>query len=930
MAQFFDDDNEWDSDNETYRDPEMMEQAKLLAAQKYARREGLIAVPEENGVIRFKKDPNASPYRLYTERCITTMPGNQRDNDFKDSMREVEALRRIEIEKRIEKTQGSSFFTVFLTDDERFISFDKCKKANMTNVNLKFIEKFDENKIQHMLHPIYKKWYVDGLLNYQGYSMEKVKESYDMLQRYYDKSVNGVNEVEYTYGADWSHGRLFADDGLSLQRMRRAFRGQLAEGDYMDIDFVNCGPTILEYICNGYNILTPFLTKYVRDRDTYIKEIVNINSVSYNDCKIIIISMINGGMSAYNKLENKTAFIIGLSREIEEILHIFDTADTFKQLKMNCQQLSKNPSEKTYSSAGTLLNRIICTYENHFLDLLVCTLKKKGLVTNCAVLCFDGVMIPRAEEKEVLDAINFYENAMKKTYNINLKVKIKPFDRIINLSKYNMPKVMREYSDENYYWADFERDMCSKTWSSYTEMRNAFRRNNAVMAIIRDSELKVIKISKDQKHARKKNIPPTAQLSYFVTRTIKGKGKDKGKDTTIRKIRKVRIGTLLSDGWDKYVRTCDSVTFLPGKVCSPRLFNAWSGFQAKLLPPGEVDTQKLAPLLKFISEVWTNDNDNVFKYLLSWFGHAFRKPYEKTRKGIILYSKKQQIGKGLLINKFLLPLVYGRAHSIVANGLKGVTARFNLSLMNKILVYVDEVNDLGSGTNYHGMFDTMKHLITDPTVTFEPKGLEKIEDYPDYGNFIFTTNNKNCYKIEQGDSRYCILETSDRYRGKTSYFNEVTEKCFTQEIANYFFSYCYHLDKFVDNVPGLENIPHSRLKNNLMVSSLSSPERFMYHVADAREEGYNFPEDTKVQHSDARIDYKNIDTLRELNVGDQIKCSLLYKCYRKFCDDSRENVLSAVRFHSAIEGEMINAKKKVRGIFWYDLTTIKLCDEIDR
>ena len=73
-------------------------------------------------------------------------------------------------------------------------------------------------------------------------------------------------------------GRMYADED-SLQRMGRVKRNLCLERmDYIEIDIVNCFPTILVEICKKYDIQCPNWIKYNENRDEILQGIINIFS----------------------------------------------------------------------------------------------------------------------------------------------------------------------------------------------------------------------------------------------------------------------------------------------------------------------------------------------------------------------------------------------------------------------------------------------------------------------------------------------------------------------------------------------------------------------------------------------------------------------------------------------------------------------------
>jgi len=82
------------------------------------------------------------------------------------------------------------------------------------------------------------------------------------LQVRYDKSPNDTNRTR----------RWYAKGRMSLQRLSKILRATLCKDLYIDLDFVNCGPTLLLILCQRHAIPCEWLSKVVEDRDNMLKE----------------------------------------------------------------------------------------------------------------------------------------------------------------------------------------------------------------------------------------------------------------------------------------------------------------------------------------------------------------------------------------------------------------------------------------------------------------------------------------------------------------------------------------------------------------------------------------------------------------------------------------------------------------------------------
>ena len=75
-------------------------------------------------------------------------------------------------------------------------------------------------------------------------------------------------------------------------------------------------------------------------------------------------------------------------------------------------------------------------------------------------------------------------------------------------------------------------------------------------------------------------------------------------------------------------------------------------------------------------------------------------------------------------------------------------------MTNKLFIYGDEINANAKKVR--------------PTQNLEKKVIDSIE-IDDYSNYIFTTNNENCFKVEEGDRRLLMVKCPDNALDKEDY-----------------------------------------------------------------------------------------------------------------------------------------------------------------
>ena len=250
--------------------------------------------------------------------------------------------------------------------------------------------------------------------------------------------------------------------------------------------------------------------------------------------------------------------------------------------------------------------------------------------------------------------------------------------------------------------------------------------------------------------------------------------------------------------------------------------NTWIGFKAE-----KRDTFNMEPVnlfRKHIKEVLANNNEYNCKYIEKGFRTIIKTPWKKTGIFMLFYGE-QGTGK-TIVSDFLIKYVFGKHLSFSTNGIKPLTQRFNGCTMSKLFCCCNELSTINdSGNNWHSGFDSMKNLITDDLISIEKKGLEHIM-IENYINFIGTTNNPNCIKVEKGDRRYACFEVSNKYKGDKVYFDNFVEVCMNDEAGNDFYNYMikdYPKEDLVD----LRDIPETQFRKDLINGSQNQFERFI-------------------------------------------------------------------------------------------------------
>ncbi len=209
-------------------------------------------------------------------------------------------------------------------------------------------------------------------------------------------------------------------------------------------------------------------------------------------------------------------------------------------------------------------------------------------------------------------------------------------------------------------------------------------------------------------------------------------------------------------------RTYEDVVFDPSEKTPSNTYNLFKGFPLK---PKNGDWSKMR---NHISQVICSGNEEHFKYLLAWMARAVQEPGgDKPGVAIVLKGGKG-IGKGVFTNYF--GAIFGEAFLPIADS-ESFTGRFNMHLSKSLLVFLDEAV-WGGDKKAEGK---LKQLITEPTVLFEPKGIDSLT-MRNFINVIIASNEDWVIPATGDERRYLVLEPSSEFQQDTKYFGEIVQE----------------------------------------------------------------------------------------------------------------------------------------------------------
>lgn len=243
------------------------------------------------------------------------------------------------------------------------------------------------------------------------------------------------NKVSYAKGKealDGTKGRWYAKTPGAMQFMSRAIRHTLCKGVLIDLDLVNCHPSILLGLCKKRNIIHRHLERYVLDREHVIREMVEVGGVSdRNKAKELVLVALNGGSVT---AQVHLPWWEEMCTEFAAISSAIANHADFQKFKCHTQRVHADE----HNMNAKIVSAILCDRENHYLESLFSFLKAQGCILgDQCVLVFDGIMVADTPEirGKVTDRefLGRFSSKIEEDVGCLLEVKVKEFDQAFEL-----------------------------------------------------------------------------------------------------------------------------------------------------------------------------------------------------------------------------------------------------------------------------------------------------------------------------------------------------------------------------------------------------------------------------------------------------------------------------------------------------------------
>ncbi|KAJ3263532.1 hypothetical protein HK104_006623, partial [Borealophlyctis nickersoniae] len=274
--------------------------------------------------------------------------------------------------------------------------------------------------MDRMLQPLKKTEYASETrirtLLRSGMVPAKIKT---ILHCYLRQRVKGVKdrfEVPYNYKQKDQYGRLYVDNkAVGHQNFPKNIRTYISNNHYIEIDVVNCQPTVLMYLFKVFDIQSPpDLQRLIDNRVAVLQE----NGIT--DKKII-----NKYLNRKSNRNIPHPFLANIHSGIYERLFLrLRDSTQFSPLWDWIQTC-----EKQYNREGSFIAYVVSTVENQILTAMHEFFHERGFKPDS--LIFDGMLVKK--DDGIGDAVlRECEKFIKNQIGINLVLAIKSMECTVN------------------------------------------------------------------------------------------------------------------------------------------------------------------------------------------------------------------------------------------------------------------------------------------------------------------------------------------------------------------------------------------------------------------------------------------------------------------------------------------------------------------
>ena len=658
----------------------------------------------------------------------------------------------------------------------------------------------------------------------------------DMFIVKYHYSVKSINKT----------GRLVREGG----QFPKEERWYIANGEYFDLDFRVCAPTILSQYYEMNDLKSPNLRSYCEDRDGIIQK----KGVD----KRFIDTVLN-----YKNFKSADKFFIDINADVYKKL-IKPMKLDFPELWNHVKDLKGKDAKQNME--GTFVALVTQTYENRCLMAMhEFFIDKKREV---GALIYDGLHLRKHTPDEILDEqlLRECEDYIYEQTGFHMTIVEKPME-----NSQNFLENVENYAPEHTVEEDerFDATYAMELYGKDEDLFCSYMNNFFVKITSEDSIWYCFREARDENYLIRSKKTTDEHFANFLVDYVSGKRETKKSIFQI---------------WSKMTSmyTLKKIIFDPSFVGEDPLgedLNLFRGFNAQSIPKEKIDYEIIQPIIDHIS-VLNNDETEPIEYTKNWLALLFQKPNQKNGTALV-FNGDQGSGKSLLFDEFVGKKIIGKKkHYGYVKDIESLTQKFNSNNINKILTVGDEVT-FGGGIRENAK---LKSLITQDWQPYEKKSIDSVM-MNDYCSYVFLSNGEWVVRVERSDRRFFVQRVKKIQ--SLEYYDKLLVAINHPEAPDHFYTYLMNIDisKFDPR-----KIPVTEEKTAMAEFTLDSFDHFCseLELGTIPSRPYRLAPDDEEESED--LGNGEIPKFEKKEAAEKYFTTIdhLFNEYNKFCDDQRD------------------------------------------
>jgi hypothetical protein len=228
-------------------------------------------------------------------------------------------------------------------------------------------------------------------------------------------------------------------------------------------------------------------------------------------------------------------------------------------------------------------------------------------------------------------------------------------------------------------------------------------------------------------------------------------------------------------------------------------------------------SEKAVEQFKTLLNIATNNDETLYNYLLKYIAHIIQQPFDLPGVAIVLTGGKGA-GKDTL-GDFIGNYLIGSRNAYNYNDNDQFFEKHDTNRLGKFFIKLEEADTAICGRNQQ----TLKARITSGNTTVNPKG-EKAITQNNYTRYMFTTNDAVPVNINDGERRFVLLRTDNKYIGNIKFWESIRTTLMTADGG-------YSVGKYLMTIDlkGFEvrKLPQNEYHNAMVEVVADSEERFL-------------------------------------------------------------------------------------------------------